>query len=314
MELFDTASTVIAYDNNADEFNKHFDQFYNMLEEYDHLYDIYNPYDDVVNLYAVNKMAKDKPVEVDQRIMDLLKFGKEVYTLSEGKTNICFGSVLKLWHDAREYSTANPDEAYIPKMADLKKASEHTNIDDLILDFDKNTVYFADPQMRLDVGSIAKGYAVKMVCDYAEENLWSSGAVSIGGNVCTFGYKNDDGKTPWNIGIENPKPNAEDYLENVKITDLSVVTSGDYQRYFTVDGVKYCHIINPNTLMPSDYVSSVSIICKDSALGDALSTTLFSMPIDDGVELVNSMDGVEAVWVDKDYNNTYSNGFNELVK
>lgn len=314
LDLFDTASTVIAYDDSAEKFEDSFNRFYTALEEYDHLYSIYNSYEGVVNLKYVNENAMNEPVEVDQKIIDLLKFGKDVYSISGGKTNICFGAVLRLWHEAREYSNDNPADARIPEMADLIEANKHTNIDDLIIDDEKNTVYFTDPDLRLDVGSIAKGYAVNEVCKMAEKELWSSAAISIGGNVYTFGYKNDDGKTLWNIGIENPQPDAEDYLTNVKITELSVVTSGDYQRYFTVNGEKYCHIIDPDTLMPSNFVSSVSVICQDSAMGDALSTTLFSMPIDEGVKMVNGMDGVEAVWVDKDYNVTYSESFQQYIK
>jgi thiamine biosynthesis lipoprotein len=144
--------------------------------------------------------------------------------------------------------------------------------------------------------------------------LWSSCVINVGGNVSTFGYKNDDGQTLWNIGVENPDTTSSDYLMNVNITDLSVVTSGDYQRYFTVDGKKYCHIIDTDTLMPSEYFSSVTVICSDSALGDALSTTLFNMPLDEGQALVDSLDNVEAVWVDKDYNQTYSTGFEQYIK
>ena len=199
-------------------------------------------------------------------------------------------------------------------MQDLREAAQHTDIDDLIIDEQESTVYFRDPDMRLDVGAIAKGYAVQQVTRFAKDNLWSAAAISIGGNVTTFGFKNDDGKTKWTIGIDNPDTKAEDYLLTVNITDRAVVTSGDYQRYYTVDGKRYCHIIDPDTLMPAEYVSGVSVICDDSALGDALSTTLFNMSINDGKKLVESMDGVEAVWVDKEYKKTLSSGLNEYIK
>ncbi|MDE6767780.1 MAG: FAD:protein FMN transferase, partial [Eubacterium sp.] len=234
--------------------------------------------------------------------------------LSDGKTNVCFGSVLKIWHNSRQQGIDNPNEAALPDIQELEAAAAHTDFDSLVIDKENSTVYFSDPQLRLDVGAVAKGYAVREICNWAKENLWTSAAISIGGNICTFGYKGDDGKTLWNIAIEYPDTSVKDYLANVKITDLSVVTSGDYQRYYTVDGKKYCHIINPDTLMPSDYVASVSVICDDSALGDALSTTLFNMPIEQGMDMVDKMDGVEAVWVDKDYNEHYSTGFENYVE
>lgn len=314
LDLFDTASTVIAYDTSESDFNEHYDQFYEKLAEYDKLYDIYNAYEGVNNLYTLNQEAKDGPVKVDSRIINLLEYCKYVYELSGGKTNICFGSVLSLWHDSRESAEADPENASLPDMTELEEAAEHTSFDSLVIDRENSTVYFSDPQLKLDVGAVAKGYAVREVCKWAEENLWTSAAVSIGGNICTFGYKEDDGNSLWNIGIENPDTTADDYLVNVRITDLSVVTSGDYQRYYMVDGKKYCHIINPDTLMPSEYMTSVSVICDDSALGDALSTTLFNMPIEDGKTMIESMDGVEAVWVDKEYNKTYSSGFEEYIE
>lgn len=314
LDLFDTYSTVIAYDTSEKAFDEHYEQFYNRLAEYDKLFDIYNSYDGMVNLYTLNQQAKDGPVKVDSRIIDLLEYCKYVYDLSDGKTNVCFGSVLRIWHNSRQHGIDNPDEAALPDIQELEAAAVHTDFDSLIIDKENSTVYFSDPQLRLDVGAVAKGYAVREICSWAKENLWTSAAISIGGNICTFGYKEDDGKTLWNIAIEYPDTSVKDYLANVKITDLSVVTSGDYQRYYTVDGKKYCHIINPDTLMPSDYMASVSVICDDSALGDALSTTLFNMPIEQGMAMVDGMDGVEAVWVDKDYNEHYSTGFKNYVE
>lgn len=313
LDLFDTYSTIIAYDTSQAAFDAHYEQFYNRLQEYDRLFDIYKSYDGMVNLYTLNQQAKDAPVQVDGRIIDLLDYCRYVYDMSGGLTNVCFGAVLSIWHDSRQHGIDNPDEASLPDIENLTSASAHTDFDSLVIDRENSTVYFSDPQLKLDVGAVAKGYAVREVCAWARENLWSSAAISIGGNICTFGYKNDDGKTLWNIGIENPDTSSDDYLVNVKITDLSVVTSGDYQRYYTVEGKKYCHIINPQTLMPSEYAASVSVICSDSALGDALSTTLFNMPVDEGMELVENMQGVEAVWVDKSYERYYSSGFEGYV-
>lgn len=312
LDLFDTASTIIAYDDSQESFDKHYEQFYNRLQKYDRLFDIYHSYEGINNLYAVNRDAGRAPVKVESAVIDLLEYGREVYSLSKGKTNICFGSVLALWHTQRELAKDNT--ARLPDENELKKASEHTDINNLVIDREASTIFFKDPKMRLDVGAIAKGFAVKEITEWASQNLWSSAAISIGGNVSTIGYKNDDGKTPWTIGIENPDLTADDYLLKVNINDMCVVTSGDYQRYYEVDGKKYCHIINPETLMPSEYMLAVSVICSDSARGDALSTTLFNMSIEDGKQLVESMDGVEAVWSDSQYRQTMSSGFEKYIK
>lgn len=313
LDLFDTASTIIAYDDSQESFDENYQKFHDELENYDHLYSIYNLYDGMNNLYVVNRDAAKAPVKVDKKIIDLLKFGKEMYNYTDGNVNICFGAVLKYWHIEREYAKENPD-ARLPDMKSLTEANKHTNIDDLIIDEKNSTVFFSDPKLSLDVGAIAKGYAVEQISQWAKKNLWQDAAISIGGNVSTFGYKNSDGNTLWTIGIDNPEPNAEDYLELVSLTDECIVTSGDYQRYYVVDGKKYCHIINKDTLMPSEYMSSVSVICKDSAMGDALSTALFNMSIEDGQKLVNSLDNVEAVWADKKYKKTYSNNFEQYIK
>ena len=312
-DFFDTVSTVTAYDADQNAFDNHLAQLCQRLEEYHKLYDIYNSYDGLANTNTLNNEAGKAPVAVDGRIIDLLEYGKEVYELSEGKTNICFGAVLSIWHEYRRQGTSDPEAAKLPDMDALKAAAEHTDINDLIIDKGNSTVYFADPQLKLDVGAIAKGYAVKEISEWAKENLWSSAIINVGGNVCVFGYKNDDGATPWNIGIENPNQNGNSYLETVKLTDMSVVTSGDYQRYYTVNGKRYCHIIDPGTLMPAEYISAVTVICDDSALGDALSTTLFNMPIEQGMKLVEDTQGVEAVWTNKDYKEFYSSGFDNFI-
>ena len=312
-DLFDTVSTVTAYDTNQKIFDAHLDQLHQRLEEYHKLYDIYNSYEDLTNINTLNNEAGKAPVPVDTKIIGLLEFGKEVYALSGGKTNICFGAVLSIWHQCREQAENDPESAKLPDRLELEAEAEHTDINDLIIDRENSTVFFADPQLKLDVGAIAKGYAVSEVCKWAQENLWSSAIVNIGGNVCAFGYKNADGETLWNIGIENPDQNADGYLETVTLTDLSVVTSGDYQRYYTVNGKRYCHIIDPDTLMPAEYMSAVTVICDDSALGDALSTSLFNMPIGQGMELINDMQGVEAIWTDREYNKYYSSGFENYI-
>ncbi len=313
-EYFDTVTTVIAYDTSEAEFNRKAEELEQWLGEYDRLYDIYQPYDGINNLYTVNEQAGKAPVKVDRKVLDLLLYGKEAYTLSRGTVNICLGSVLRLWHEAREASLENPESAYLPEQAALTQASAHTDIQQLILDEQASTVYLADSEMSLDVGAVAKGFAARALSERIQENLWQDFVLSLGGNVCTAGNKNGDGTTLWNVQIENPNPQAGSALEVLQLTDKAVVTSGDYQRYFTVDGMQYCHIIAPDTLYPADAFSGVTVVCEDSALGDVLSTALFILSLDQGKELVEALDGVEALWVDKAYNIIYSSHFEDYLK
>ena len=305
-DYFDTVSTITAYDTDEAQFNKHYDAFYNKLGEYHRLFDIYNEYEGINNIKTINDKAKDSPVKVDERIIELLEFGKEVYEISGGKTNICFGSVLSLWHTAQE-------EKKLPDENKLKEAAKHTDINDLVIDSENKTVFFKDKDLKLDVGAIAKGWVAKEICNWAQEELWNSAMLSLGGNICTFGYKEGDGKSLWNVQIESPKQNDKNGVAIVKIKDMSVVTSGDYQRYFELDGKRYCHIISTDTLYPSEFMHSVSVLCEDSALADALSTTLFNMSIEEGKALIEKTDGTEAVWVDESYNTVYSSGFESFL-
>lgn len=311
-EIFDTASTITAYDKSQKDFEEHFNMFYEELETYSKLYDIYKSYDDVVNLKYVNENAGKAPVKVDKKIIDLLVYAKDAYEMTEGYTNICMGSVLSVWHDKREEGLQNPENATLPNIDELKEKSIHTDINNLIIDTENSTVFFADDKMTLDVGSVAKGFVVDRMCEFIKENnIWSSATISLGGNLKTVGYKNNDGKTKFIIGIESPDKSKE-YLSKVSVANgLSVVTSGDYQRYYTVNGTRYCHIIDPNTLMPADKFTSVSVITDNSANADALSTALFIMDIEEGKQLVESLENVEVIWVYKNGKEVRSSGFSK---
>ena len=291
-DLFDTVITVTAYDECQSAFDEHFNAFCEVVKEYDNLYDIYNTYDGLNNLKTINDNAGIAPVEVDRRIIDLLNFGVEVYAKTDGRVNICMGSVLSIWHEYRE-----ADENTLPGFEELNAANAHCSIDSLKIT--ESTVYLSDSYASLDVGAIAKGYAAQKLAYYAEQNLWESAVISLGGNVVTYGTKNGES---WNIAIDNPNENADSYLHTLSVTDKSVVTSADTQRYYTVDGKRYCHIINPETLYPSEYMHSVTVVCNDSALADALSTALFNMPLDEGKDMIENTDGVEALFVDMEYN------------
>ena len=313
-DAFDTVTTVVAYDSSVDAFNAKFEKLEAELKRLDRLFDIYSEYEGITNLCTVNKTAAEAPVRVEKEIINLLIEGKKTYTESKGKINVCLGSVLELWHTAREAALENPENAYLPDMKELKEASRHTDIDALIINEKNETVSFKDEKLKLDVGAIAKGYSAELLKDYIKSNsLWKDFMLNLGGNVVTNGYKNSDGKTKWAIQIENPDLTSENALETLQLTNLSVVTSGDYQRYFEYEGKSYCHIIDPKTLMPAEYFTSVTVICENSALADRLSTELFVTPLSEGKALVEKLDKVEAVWVDKSYNETRSSGFEQYL-
>lgn len=274
------------------------------------LYDIYNEYDDAVSLMAVNASAAKAPVSVSDETMALLKFAKEAYTLTGGRVNAAMGSVLSIWHDYREAGLADEANAALPPMELLEKAAEHTDINSIVLDEANGTVFFTDSMVRLDVGAIAKGFAGQLVMDELSlrigEGQISAALISLGGNVCAAGTK-PNGEA-WQIAVQNPR--GGDNAATASIASGYVVTSGDYQRYYTVNGVRYNHIIDPDTLMSADKHASVTVISQDGALADALSTALFIMDTDEGRALIDSIDDAEALWIAKDGGITRTDGFN----
>ncbi len=311
LDLFDTASSVTASDSSQQAFDEHYETVYSELETYSQLFDIYNSYGDLVNLKYINENAAQAPVEADEKIIELLLWGKEAYEISGGRVNIAMGAVLSVWHEAREYGTENPDSAYLPDTQTLLEAAQHTDINNLVIDTEASTVYFADPEMSIDVGAVAKGYICDRIYEFIIQNdIWDSAIINLGGNVKTLGAKDDSG-TQFNIGIEDPDGG---YIAVVRASNgQSVVTSGSYQRYYTVDGVDYCHIIDPETLMPADGCLSASVICESSALADVLSTTIFIMDAQEALEFIEETDGCEAVIKDDNGNIFYSSGFEDYI-
>lgn len=308
--LFDTVTRIIGYSDSEEEFSGQIDQIYDNLKQFHQLYDIYNDYEGINNIKTINDQAGIAPVKVDQRIIDLLLFTKEVYELTGGKVNVAFGSVLRIWHDHREAGIENPERAALPELDQLKAASGHTDIDGVVIDEANATVYLPDPEMRLDVGAIAKGYATEQVAVIAEKNGFTNGLISVGGNVRAIGIRGDG--ELWKVGVQNPYDPDED-ITNVKLSDVSLVTSGVYERYYTVDGKRYHHIIDPVTLYPAAYFLSVSILCPDSGLADALSTAVFNLPYEQGLALIESLPDTEALWVFPDKSVKSTPGFEDYI-
>lgn len=317
--LFDTLTKIVAYSDSEAEFTEQAQLIHDSLEEYHELYDIYNEYEGINNLKTINDNAGIAPVKVERRIIDLIYFAMDWYEKTDGKVNIAFGSVLKLWHDCREAAGEDPEQARLPQWDQLLEASKHTDINKIIINEEESTVFLEDPYMRLDVGAVAKGYATEEVSRIARENGFTSGLISVGGNVRAISGKaigsgTDDTIVPWIVGIQNPDMESENtQLLNIDLTDASLVTSGIYERFYTVDGKNYHHIIDPKTLYPAKYFMSVSIVCQDSGVADTLSTAVFNMPLEEGLEFINSLPETEALWVLNNGELIYSEHFKDFL-
>ena len=246
---------------------------------------IYQKYEQLTNFYDENselsKLNNDVNYEISDDIMELIKIGYEWDIKTNGLLNINIGNLTKVWHDFRE----NPIE--LPDVDNIK--IEHLKLEDNKILNDK---------VSIDLGAITKGYVTEKVGNYLEENGINYYLINAGGNV-KVGKSN---KGYYNIGIASPI--SDETFEIVKDENISVVTSGGYERFYEYDGVMYHHIIDPNTKYPANYMKSVTVIGEDSGLCDILSTTLFLMDIDKGKEFIKDYD-VKVIWFTND---------NEIIK
>ena len=219
LELFDTLTVIKGSAESEESFQETARFVHDELEHYHRLFDIYTDYEGLNNLKTVNDMAGVGPVAVEDAVIELLKDCRSYYELTEGKVNVAMGSVLKLWHDARQSGINDPINAKLPDMAALEAASAHVDFDSVVIDEAAGTVYISNPNVRLDVGAVAKGWAAQRVAEKMPPNM----LLSVGGNVCATGPKTAD--TPWVIGIQNP--DGADYLHTLYVSGGSYVTSGD---------------------------------------------------------------------------------------
>lgn len=304
-DTFDTLIQIVGYTKSEEEFNAYVNQMHTRFLELHKLYNIYHDYEGVSNIKTINDQAGIKPVEVDQEIIDLILFAKDWYNKTDGQTNIAMGAVLAIWHDYRERGMDEPENAKLPPIESLTNAEEFTDINGVIVDVDNRTVYLKDSHMRLDVGAIAKGFAVEIIAKEIMAEGFTSGIISAGGNARVLGKPLDGVRSRWGIGIQNPDKflavgEGDTLLDTIFLNDAAVVSSGDYQRYYVVNGEAIHHLIDPETLMPGDYFRQVTVLTQDSGLADFMSTTLFLLPLKEGKSLIEKIEGVDAIWVMKD--------------
>ena len=304
-DCFDTVTELTLYANTQSEANEAADYVHRRLIYLNKLFDIYHEYEGVTSLKTVNDNAAAAPVAVAEETVRLMLFAKKAYDLTGGTVNAAMGSVLSIWHEYRENGLEHPKIACLPDINELKSAYEHTDMAAVIIDEAESTIYFTDPELKLDVGATAKGFAAQLVAEELSERGVGSALLSLGGNVCALGTKPDG--SMWNIAVQDPRSDGS--IGRVAIGSQSLVTSGDYQRFYTVDGVRYNHIIDPQTLMSADRFLSVTVMCDDGAMADALSTALFIMDYEEGSELIAAIDGAEALWINKDGTLLYTSGF-----
>ena len=315
---FDTVITIIGYCDQQKTFDRYVEMAEEEFSQLHQLCDRYHAYPDIANVRTINLNAGKQPVQVPEVLVELIQTALIWQEETEEGVNIALGSVLDIWHNYRTMGIADPGQAQLPALEDLTEADRHTDSQQIEINPAEKTVFLRETGMSLDLGALAKGYATERVAQKLIEAGWTSFAISSGGNVRTVGAPIGGDRNQWSIGIEDPNKdqNSDEnaLIDTVYLTDGSVVTSGDYQRYYTVNGKRYHHIIDPETLMPADHFSSVTIVTEDSGWADYLSTLLFVLPYDEGVIFAEKNPDVDVLWVFSDGQTQMTDGMASRLK
>lgn len=288
----DTVISIQIYDSNDESLIEHCQT---MCEEYEEKFSRTIETSEVSRINA----AGGAPIEVSKDTVTLIKKGIYYGDMSDGAFDITIGSVSSLW----DFKAENPSP---PSQEAIAEAVSH--VDYKKIQIDGNTVQLLDTAAQLDLGAIAKGYIADRIKEYLKDEGVRHALINLGGNVLAIGGKLDD--SPFNIGIQKPFDTDGNPITSVSLKDKSVVTSGTYQRYFEKDGTLYHHILNSSTGSPcNNGLNSVTIITDSSLTADALSTTCFLLGPEEGMKLVNQLDNVDAVFINKDNELIYSRNF-----
>ncbi|MBY6952355.1 FAD:protein FMN transferase [Clostridium botulinum] len=254
----------------------------------------------------INKNAGIVPVKVSKNTFDVVKASLIYSEKSKGSFDITVEPLVSLWG-------IGTDKARIPSKDEINNALKLINYKDVIINEKESTVMLKRKGQAIDLGAIAKGYTADELKKVLLNYNVSSAFLSLGGNVYVLGNKPD--KTLWKIGVQNPLEPRGDYLGIVSVSDKSVVTSGNYERFFEKNGKRYHHIFDTKTGYPAEKgLISVSIISDKSIDGDALSTSVYTLGLDEGKKLIESLKGVEAIFVTNDKKVYVTSGLKDIFK
>ena len=260
-----------------------------------------SPYIQTSELARLNASAQQQPFKTSKELFSLIRRSLDFSEMTGGAFDITFASVGFLY-DYR--SKTRPDETQ------REKATALINYRKLVLDRHGATITFSKPGMRIDLGGIAKGYAVDRCISLLQELGVKQALVTAGGDSRMIG---DRWGRPWSIGVRDPR-NEDKLAAVIPLQDVAVSTSGDYQRYFEEDGIRYHHIINPRSGDSARALQSVTIIGPDATTTDALSTSVFVMGLESGLELINGMPEFDAILVDQKGQLHYSDNLQSAKK
>lgn len=248
----------------------------------------------------INNYAGIRPVKVDIELFKLIHRSVRVSELTEGAFDISFFSIENIWRFDGTMEELPSEDA-------IRNSIRLIGYEGIVLNEEDTTVFLKERGMKIGFGGIGKGYAANKARDLIRSNGVKGGVVNASGDLVAWGTQ--PGGKPWKIGIADPS-DTKRIAAWFNINDMAVITSGDYEKFVVVEGRKYAHIIDPRTGWPARGVKSVTVICSNAELADALATTLFVMGSEVGLDLVNQLKGIECLFVDDNDRIWVSNNLN----
>ena len=293
--IFDTPVTISIYDNNNDEI---LDDAFQLCKKYERKFSKTLVDSEVSYLNS----SKGEKVRVSDELIEILEYSNEFSRLSNGLFDVTIYPLAELW----DFKAENPT---IPTQENLNSAISKIDYNNIKID---GNFVVLENQAQVDLGGIAKGYIAGEIRNYLLESEVEKAIINIGGNIVTIGSKSKD--QGFQIGIQTPFSEQNQISAAIEITDMSVVTSGTYERSFTIDNKLYHHILDPKTGYPAESdMMSATIISADPFLADALSTTSFLLGIEKAAELIEGIDGVEAVFINSNNEIIVTSGIGNTI-
>lgn len=260
------------------------------IQEIQRIEALFTTYNNESQTNLINSNAGIEPVKVNEEVFNLIQRSLHISKITQGAFDISYGSIDKsLWNFDKTMTS-------LPSSETAKKMVYLINYNNIILDSQKQTIYLKEKGMRIGFGGIGKGYAAEMAKKILVKNQVKSGIINASGDLTAWGFQ-PNGK-PWTIGIANPDmPNdAFSYLE---ISDKAIATSGNYEKFITIDGKKYSHTIDPKTGLPITGIKSVTVISNNAEFADAMATPIAVMGIEKGLFLVNQLPNLHCIVIDE---------------
>ncbi len=283
--LLDTFVTITVVADSKDAADAAIDNAFDVIEKFGNLINFYS---DSSELSAINRNAGIREVKVSPETLDIIEKAVYISEKSGGAFDPTIGPVIKLWDFLDKIK---------PTDAEIRKKLPLVNYKNIVIDRDKSTVLLKKKDMLLDLGGIAKGYAADLAVQALKQKGINAGLVAIAGDIKSFGLRPD--KKPWVVGIKNPrqKNNDDEIIARINLSGTAISSSGDYERYFIINGQRFHHLLTPKTGHPANTCQSVTVIAEQGAMADAFSTALFILGPEKGLRLAKEI-GLDAMIID----------------